>query len=243
MLRKGGKDGAVMNYALDIIFLFIFLLFIAVGAHRGFVRSAAHFLGSVLAACLASVLGGAVAQWVFDALFRDALVEKIEESLAGLGTGNVAASVEGLFSSLPDFIVRALEDGGVTASSIAGGIASQSGRAAELAADSLEPVFVGFLKVLAVIVLFLLFMMLVRVLADIVGKAFRLPILSQFNGILGAVFGFLLALVSVWVAVSALQVFIPMLGSEARAGLEGALRQSLVAKLVVGWNPLGAMYG
>ncbi len=231
-----------MNYALDIILACVFLLFVAVGIRRGFIKSAAHFLGSVFAAFLASALGGAIAQWVFDALFRGALVEKIGDSIASLGTENAAAAMEKVLSSLPDFIVRALEKAGITANSLEGVLATRSGQAAELVADSLAPVFVGFLKVLAVIVLFLLFMMLVRVLADLVSHAFYLPVLRQVNGVLGGVFGFLLALVSVWVVVSAIQVFTPMLAEETQADVEIALRHSFIAGSLVRWNPLGAMF-
>ena len=231
-----------MNYALDIVLLCVFLLFVAVGIRRGFIRSAAHFLGAVLSACLAAMLGGAAAQWVFDALFRDALVEKIGESLATIGTGDAGVAVESFLASLPEFIVRALESAGVTASTISGGIATQSGQAAGLIADALAPVFVGFLKVLAVIVLFLLFMMLVRLLADVLSAAFHLPILSQVNGLLGGVFGFLLALISVWVVISAVQVFTPMLGSETQSEIETALRQSIIAGAFVNMNPLGVMF-
>lgn len=231
-----------MNYALDIVLLCVFLLFVAVGVRRGFIRSAAHFLGSVIAAFLASALGGAAAKWVFDVLFRDALVEKIGASIGSLGGNNAAAGIQEVLGSLPDFLVRALEAAGITSASLEGMLATKTGEAAELIADSLSPVLVGFLKVLAVIVLFLLFMMVVRFLADLLGRAFRLPILRQLNGLLGGVFGFLLALVAVWVIVSAVQVFLPMFTSEARQSVEEALNHSILAGLLVKSNPLGAMF-
>lgn len=231
-----------MNYALDLVLLCVFLLFTALGVKRGFIRSAAHFLGSVIAAFLASALGGAAAQWVFDAFFRDALVEKIGTSMASWGGKDAAAAVQGMLSSLPDFLVRALEEAGVTASTLQGSLATKSGEAAELIADSLAPVFVGFLKVLAVIVLFLLFMMVVRALADLLGAAFHLPVLRQLDGLLGGVFGFLLALVSVWVLVAAIQVFTPMLAEDARLGVQQTLSRSVLAGILVKSDPLGAMF-
>lgn len=231
-----------MRYALDAVLLCVFLLFTFIGVRRGFVRSAVHFLGSVLSALLASALGGAVAQWVYDGLFRQALVEKVEESVSSLGGQDAAAAIQGFFSGLPDFLVRALEEAGVTVSSLAGALSAQSGRAAEAVADALSPVFVGFLKVLAVIVLFFLFMMLVRLAADLLGRVFHLPLLRQLNGILGGVFGFLLALVSAWVAVSALQVFAPMLASDARETVQQALAASMLAGFLVKSNPFGFLF-
>lgn len=133
-----------MGYVLDILIVAVCVVFIVVGAYRGLIRSAAHFLGAVLAACLASALGGPLAQWVFDTLFRPALVERIGESLTSFGSGDTLAAVQQVLSSLPDFILRALEQAGVTDVTIASSLANQSSQAASAIADALSPVFVGF---------------------------------------------------------------------------------------------------
>lgn len=231
-----------MGYVWDLVFVGVCVVFVAIGAHRGFIRSAAHFLGAVISACLAALLGGAVAQWVFDTLFRPALVERIGESLSSIGNGDTYMAVQGVLATLPDFVLRALTDAGVTAASITEALSGQSGQASEMIADSLSPVFVGFLKVLAVIVLFSLFMIVVRIVANALSTAFRLPILSAVNGLLGGVFGLMLAVVSIWIVLAAIRVFTPMLAADTQAQVETALRQSYVAGMMVHWNPLGIMF-
>lgn len=232
-----------MNYILDIVLLCVIFLFVAVGVRRGFIKSAAHFLGAVIAAFLASALGGAAAQWIYDALFRQALVEKISSSVSSLsGQDAAVAAVREFFNSLPDFIVRVLQDAGVTAASLEGILSTKAGETAELIADALSPVFVSFLKVLAVIVLFLLFMMLVRFLADLVASLFYLPVLRQLDGLLGGAFGLLLVLVALWVVISAVQVFVPMLDYNTQAVVKNSLNRSVIAGLLVRMNPLGAMF-
>lgn len=231
-----------MGYILDGVVIAVCLICVLVGVQRGFIRSAVHFLGSVIAACLASVLGGAVAQWLFDTLFRGAMVEKINETLQSLGAENAVAAIQQVLDSLPDFLVRAMEEAGVTVSRISGEITNQSSQAAGMIADYLAPVFVGFLKVLAVIVLFFLLMTLVRLLAHLVGNMFRLPILGQIDGLLGGVFGFLLALLAVWVVVAAVTVFIPVLDTSTRYQVDQVLGQSMIAKLFMQSNPLKGMF-
>ena len=140
-----------MNFALDILLVCIVIVFVIVGVKRGFIKSAAHFLGAIAAACLSAALGGMAAQWLYDTLFHEALVEKISGTIGSMGT---AEAVRNVLGSLPDFIIRALEDAGITEAALKGGVASQTGQTAELLAASLEPVFVGFLKVLTVIALF-----------------------------------------------------------------------------------------
>ena len=228
-----------VQFALDGILLVLFLLFLLVGVRRGFIRSAAHFLGAVLSACLAGALGGLAAQWLFDSFFRGALVEKIQESISTLGAGDLAAAAQGFLSSLPDFVLRALESAGITVSSITGGLESQTGQAAEVVADALSPVFVGFLKVLAVIVLY---MMVVRALADLLSGVFHLPLLRQVNGLLGGVFGLLLACVSLWVVLAAVQVFLPMLAQDTQTKIQTLLDQSYLAGFLVNSNPLGFLF-
>lgn len=231
-----------MGYALDLIIAVVCVLFVAIGAHRGFIRSAAHFLGAVVAASFAGILGGPVAQWLFDMLFRPALVERIGESLIELGNGDTYTMVQGVFASLPDFLIRALESGGVTAASVTEAMAAQSGQAADLVASALAPVFVGFLKVLVVIVLFCLFMVLVRVVSNLLAAAFRLPVLNAVDGLLGGVLGLFLAVVSIWIVLAAVHVFTPMLAADAQAQVEAALRQSYLTGFVVHWNPLGILF-
>ena len=51
-----------MGYILDGIILLICLLCVLIGVKRGFIHSVVRFLGSIIAALLASALGGVLAQ-------------------------------------------------------------------------------------------------------------------------------------------------------------------------------------
>lgn len=231
-----------MPYVLDVVLFGVFVLFVVMGVFRGFLRSAIQFLGSIIAACLSAALGGMAAQWLFDSLFRGALVERVETSLQSLGTSDALSSVENLLHSLPDFLVRALEDAGVTASSISGGIAGGSAMAAESVVSLLAPTFISFLKVLAVIVIFALLMVVVRILAELLSGVLRLPVLGALDNILGGLCGFLMALVMVWIVLAGVQVFVPMLDSAAQSQLYQALDDSIIAGIFVNLNPLGNLF-
>ncbi len=231
-----------MGYILDGMILLICLLCVLIGVRRGFIYSVVRFLGSMIAALLASALGGVLAQWLFDTMFRGAMVEKINSSLQTLGADNAAAAASQVLASLPDFLVRALEEAGVTLETVSHAINSQTSGAAGMVVDYLSPVFVNFLKVLAVIVLFFLFMTIVRLLAALVGDILRLPILKEVDGLLGGVFGFLLAMVSVWVVVAGVMVFMPMLDSGTQQQVQEALDGSLLTGVLVNMNPLRGMF-
>ena len=104
-----------MGIVWDLVLVGVCVLFVAIGARRGFIRSAAHFLGTAIAACFAALLGGVAAQWVFDTFFRSALAERVGDSLASLGNGDTFTAVQQVFASLPEFLLRALEAAGITA--------------------------------------------------------------------------------------------------------------------------------
>ncbi len=231
-----------MGYILDGIILLICLICVLVGVKKGFIHSVVRFWGAVIAALLASTLGGALAQWLFDTMFRGAMVEKINSSLQALGSENAAAAAGQVLASLPDFLVRALEEAGVTLETVSHAINSQTSGAAGMVVDYLSPVFVNFLKVLAVIVLFFLFTTLARLLAALISDLLRLPILRELDGVLGGAFGFLLALVSVWVVVAGATVFMPMLDSSSQQQVQAALDSSLLTGTLVNMNPLGGMF-
>ena len=222
--------------------MLICLICVLVGVKKGFIHSVVRFLGAVIAALLASTLGGALAQWLFDTMFRGAMVEKINSSLQALGSENAAAAAGQVLASLPDFLVRALEEAGVTLETVSHAINSQTSGAAGMVVDYLSPVFVNFLKVLAVIVLFFLFTTLARLLAALISDLLRLPILRELDGVLGGAFGFLLALVSVWVVVAGATVFMPMLDSSSQQQVQAALDSSLLTGTLVNMNPLGGMF-
>ena len=212
-----------MGYILDGIIFAICLMCVLVGVKKGFIHSAVRFLGAVISALLASALGGALAQWMFDTMFRGAMVDKINSSLQALGSENAAAAAGQVLASLPDFLVRALEEAGVTLETVSHAINSQTSGA-------------------AVIVLFFLFTTLARLLAALISDLLRLPILRELDGILGGVFGFLLALVSVWVVVAGVTVFMPMLDASSQGEVQAALDGSVFTATLVKMNPLGGMF-
>jgi len=231
-----------MGYVLDAIILAICLLCVWAGVRKGLIYSVVRFLGSIIAALLASALGGVLAQWLFDTLFREGLVEKVSSLLQSLGDDNAAAAASQVLAALPDFLVRAMEEAGVTLETVSHTISTQTGHAAVMVVDYLSPVFVNFLKVLAVIVLFFLFMTLVRLLASLVSDLLRLPVLSQVDGLLGGVCGFLMALVGVWVVAAGITVFLPMLDASAQEQVQAALDGSIITGLLVNANPLNGIF-
>lgn len=231
-----------MNWMLDGLVLVVILIFVAVGAKRGFIKAIAHFFGTVISAVLAGVFGGMVAKWVYEWLFYDSLVEKLTASIQGMAGTDVGTVITGFFSSMPDFVVRALGLGGVSQESLLSQLTATGNQLAIQLADALSPIFIGFLKILAVILLFVLFITLIRVLANFLTVLVSLPLLSQTNALLGGAFGLALGLVTVWIGCSLFQVLLPFLTDEMRQQAESGILSSVLVKFFASFNPLQFMF-
>ena len=228
-----------MSLTLDLIIIIVFIVCILLGIKRGFVKSAAKFIGTVFSVLAASLIGEAVAGWIYQSFVRDPFVEMIGNVISGL-TGS--ESISGVFSTLPDFIVRALTEAGFTEENLLSRLTSSQGEAAEVIVDAISPVFIAFIKTFAFIVLFLLFMIIVSAVARIIDRMINFTLLSSVNRILGGVFGILIALIVIWVAFAITGVFIPLATVEMQSAFNEAKNTSWLAKAFMDANPFSGIF-
>lgn len=224
-----------MKFVFDGAILLVLVLFTIFGVKKGFVRSVAEFLGAIAAAVAASWVGGMAAEFLYNTFFRQGVYDRI--TVVSQGASSQEA-VEQFFTGLPDFIVRLLEMNGITAEKAAASVTGAGASVAQAVTDVLSPVFIGLIKVFAVIVLFLLFMVIIRAVAGLISGICSLPILRQVNGLLGGIFGFLMGTVIVWIVVGAIQFFEPMMAEDMRKEVSSTVDSSVVCKWVVSMNPV-----
>ena len=228
-----------MRLIFDGVILAVVILFTVIGVKKGLVRSLAEFLGALVAAVAASWAGGLAAEFLYNTFFRQGVYERVAAAAQG---ANAQTAVENFFHQLPDFVVRLLEMNGITAESASGMVGDAGEGVAQGVTDVLSPVFIAIIKVFAVIVLFVLFMVMIKAAASFISGICSLPLLRQVNGLLGGVFGFLMGTVVVWIAVAAIQFFVPMMDQEMQRQVTETVEQSLICKAVVSMNPIGWIF-
>jgi Colicin V production protein. len=224
---------------LDIAIIVLLILSIAAGVRSGFIKSAVRFVGAILAAIISGFLGGPIASWLFTSFFRESLLMKVTTAV---GSGADIITIQQALRSLPDFMVKALENEGITANELAESLSTRQGMAAEMMVDAIAPMFITFIKLFCVIILFMLLMVAVRALANFFESIFRLPMLNVINGLLGAVFGALMALILIWIVFAALGVFIPLFDAETQYNINGFLQNSKLISAMMSFNPLNLMF-
>ena len=87
------------------------------------------------------------------------------------------------------------------------------------------------------LVLFVLFIVVLRGVATLLTGIFSLPVLSGINGALGAVFDVLMLVLILWVVLACPQVFVPMLSAAQQVKVQAFENTSMLLKLLGSFNP------
>lgn len=229
-----------MRFGLDIAVLVTVVIFALVGAKKGFVKACADFIGAFAAMIAAGILSAPAAEWVYNTFFHDALMEKIASAVTGL---EAAEAVQTVFAEFPAVIQRGLAAIGITEGNVTAQVQGGVLDIAEGIAMAISPMLIGFVRVLAMVVLFILLLVVIRALVSLLTGLFDLPVLRSVNGLLGAVFGVLLAVVTIWVVLACVQAFMPLLGTKMQLRIAELLDQSVLFDMLYDFNPAYSLIG
>ena len=222
-----------MQYLFDGIIIGALVLFTVIGARKGFIKAAADLLGGLISMIAAGMLSSPVAEYIYTKLFSEAVKLKVKEALEVKGM-----ELTEYFEELPEFVARWLDFTGINADTVGEKLAGSSASAAEVVAETLAPVFIGLINVFVVIILFLLFMIIIKALANLLTGLFHLPLLKEVNGVLGAVLGLILGALVLWILMGAIEFFEPMMAADAQQKLSSLVENSIICEMLVSMNPV-----
>ena len=227
-----------MSLLIDIILAGILICCFVHGYKRGFVRSLTGFVGYLLAAMLSSALSNMLSVSLYRSILRGPMVDSVTEFLE---TNAAAAEQAQLFlDQLPAPAANLLANEGITADTIAGQLTGTAADAAPQIVDLLSPVVINLSRIVLMVVLFSVFMMVVRIVVRTVAAVFRLPLLRQINGLLGAAFGLLSGVIVVMLLCAVMQLAAPLLGQAGTT--QQAVQESRIYQLVYENNPVYSMF-
>lgn len=186
----------------DILFLVVGVGLVLVCAKRGFLKSAIHFLKTVLAFVFAYLFGGKLGQFLCDKFIAAPVREWVYGRLEGLYT-QAASSVnaEAIASEFPDFLLS---------DEIKENLSAAEGSGEELLntmTDSIAtPAATVISNILGYIGVFVISLVLLWVAAIVLTKLVeRITFLHRINTALGALLGLLIAVTLLFVAASVIK--------------------------------------
>ena len=100
---------------LDAGILILGLIFVLVGFHRGIIKSLVELVGTVAAVVAAILLSSMIAPVIFDSFIRPPMVEQIQGAIDNTVGQDIAAQVQQILDTLPQFLSQSLSGYGMNA--------------------------------------------------------------------------------------------------------------------------------
>ena len=220
-----------MSLLIDIILAGILICCFVHGYKRGFVRSLTGFVGYLLAAMLSSALSNMLSVSLYRSILRGPMVDSVTEFLETNAAAAAAEQAQLFLDQLPAPAANLLANEGITADTIAGQLTGTAADAAPQIVDLLSPVVINLSRIV---------LMVVRIVVRTVAAVFRLPLLRQINGLLGAAFGLLSGVIVVMLLCAVMQLAAPLLGQAGTT--QQAVQESRIYQLVYENNPVYSMF-
>ncbi|MCI8553377.1 MAG: CvpA family protein [Clostridiales bacterium] len=231
-----------MAYLLDGGVILVFIIALLVGWKRGLIRSVLGLAACIFSLVLAASLGSVAASGLFDTFIADRLTDTVAEHVPAADTESVVSGMESVLDSLPGFVTQAMESFGAGSpqeilDSVRDALGSSPHTLASvIVARAIRPAAVALLTYVCFVVLFILLMVLFSVVILLINRVFRLPVLRQLNGLLGAAVGAVEGAVLVFILAVLLQWSAAPAGSDALI-TQDDVKHTLIVRAVAGCAP------
>ena len=230
-----------MGIVLDLAVGVIVILFLITSIRKGAVRSLIEFIGSLASILLAVVLSVALSDLLFNLLIRDPLVNLVGQTFQSAAGQESIEQIAAVFEKLPGFISSSVNIDALTPQ-IAGVLEQSTEQAATLIVDlAVAPVIKMLMRVVLIVLLYIIFRLLVRVIAFAGDRIARLPVLNQLNGLLGAVIGVVKGALAVLILTAVIRAVVPMVDSP-RIFSEEHIQSSHVFRYFYEHNPIFSLF-
>lgn len=185
-----------MWYVLDLMVLLIIFYFVIASAKRGFARSFVELVGFILSIYIAFFVGNTVSAALYEKTIKPAVVNTVTQSVESNASSSVNDTVNSIWEGMPKAIKNASGYFGVSKETVSNNINAQISenvnveQIADTTVDKVvKPVAIPLVKSVIGIVLFTVLMFAVKILARIINKMFKLPLIGGLNSFLGGVIG------------------------------------------------------
>lgn len=183
-----------MSIILDVILVTIFAAFVFTAAKKGFMHTLLELLAVIVALALSYQFSPVVAQATYDEIVEKSLVEAVETQIdETVNVSSVTTQAEVLLDSIPGFMASFASSAGVDLDEIKTQISSEKFSSANLAIELVDkiakPIAVGALTAILFLLLSVVLIFLLKWIAGLLAKLFKLPLIGTVNKVLGGVLG------------------------------------------------------
>lgn len=183
-----------MSIILDVILITVLAAFIFTAAKKGFMLSLLELLAVVVSLALSYQFSPVVAQAAYDGIVEDSLIETVETQIdENFNISSTATQAEVILEAIPDFMVSFASSAGVELEEVKTKISSENfsseNLATELVQKVAQPIVVGALNIVFFLILAFVLLFVLKWVAALLAKLFKLPLIGTVNKVLGGVLG------------------------------------------------------
>lgn len=183
-----------MSIILDVILLTVFAAFVFVAAKKGFMLSLLELVAVIAALALSYQFSPVVAQSAYDSVVEKSLIETVELQIEeNLNISSSTAQAEMILEVIPNFMVSYASSVGIDLEDVKTKITSETFSAENLATELVskvaQPIVVAALTVLFFLLISAVLMFVLKWVAQLLAKIFKLPLIGTVNKVLGGVLG------------------------------------------------------
>lgn len=195
-----------MSLFLDLVLLAVLVIFVVLGAKKGFVKALLDGFSTLIAGVLAYTFLDPASQYAYDSFVRGILRRRLSNALSSNANdyNSVSEKVEELIVNIPDSAITFSEKLGFNVSQMLESIVKANSDKEVLIdtimSDIIDKIMMPLVETVTLVVLFVLFILalaiVVRMLDGIVKK---IPVVKETDTIFGGILGVLKAVVVIFV--------------------------------------------
>ena len=196
---------------LDIALVALFVLVVLWSAKRGFIVTVLRVAAWVVSFVVSRMLGSALAEPLYNAIAAPPARNAIANNLDQVMQGDAVQSAQQLLANMPNFLLQlAQRTGGVTQDYLLESAAGQpfdvQSAAYALERSVIAPIGEAVFQFVLTLIAFAVLLLLCRLIILKLQKIRKLPVIKQFDGLLGGLAGLLKGALLVAIVVLLLQL-------------------------------------
>ena len=192
-------------FLLDGTIIIIFALFIFLGFKNGVAKSLISFIGAVFSLVFSIYVSSMASEVIYSNFIEKNLTSSISQTISDKNFKS-----EDVFNNVPHFVSNSLKIYNVKNEKVTSILKSSAADKAKAISDLFSPAIKGVIRNVLSILFFLLLMVFMGTICKNLSYVFKLPILRQIDGLLGAIFGAFKGYVVIVILMMFLKMVLPV---------------------------------
>ena len=211
-----------MNAVLDIIIVLIIIFCVVMGYRNGFIKTVLNFLTFIIAFVMAKTFSPQLSDFIYSGWVKPNFVARVTEKIENL-LGNVSLNHMVKDPNRPDDFINMLEGYGFKLPNIEEWISEAASKGTAnvnefVATKLVEPLAEGMSYFFAFTAILLAAIILFRIIAVLINKAFKLPGLNLINKTGGIILGIIYGMAASYIFVFLCYYVLVYLSANAHIG-------------------------